>query len=629
MFKKIHKLVESSYFKRIDATGLAVFRISYSLVLLMEVIQLYYFRHLVFDTIPFLKPSELNFGPIIILWIGVILFIVMGLFTRTAAIINYLFTVLFFGLCSTFEYHMFYVYTGINFLIIFLPVSKVLSIDLLRVKLKFSNTKFFYKPGRTVTQLAYTIPLFLAVAFVYFDSTLFKLLSPMWLRGLGLWLPASMPLDVNVDASPLLNSEFVSKFLGYLTFVFELAFLFTFWFKKFRIPLLIVGVGLHLGIVILFAIPWFGLGVAAIYLLLIPAGYWKKWKRPEVKNQRLTFYYDNECPLCARTKIVIEHFDIRKRIRFLALQSHYQDQPAFKEISYDDILRDIYSTDEKGKVFKGFDTYIRVANEIPYLKPLSWLMRIPGIYHIGKSVYGFVARKRNTERCTEDNCGYTPPSIPADADKIKIMHGLSLADLKVRGITFGLVTLTIFQLIISLNSGVPSKTIRLVMGKENKDNFVRRFSLSVKSFTRPFLGITNHGVFMDHHLMNYNNLFAVTYVDPAGGERWLPMTLPSGMPGAYIYGSELIKWTFRVNNPEVEQQKVEEGIEKFSAFWAVKHGISLRNAQFKIKMKEIESTLVWQKDFLKKNIAGPWRDIGTAQWKEEQFTCAIENINGL
>ncbi|CAN5633016.1 hypothetical protein BH11BAC1_BH11BAC1_21710 [soil metagenome] len=627
MLKKIYKQIATSYFKKIDGFGLAVFRIFYSLVFLMEVVQLYYFRHLVFDPVPFLKPSELDFGPVLIIWMVCILFITVGIFTRTAVIINYLFTVLFFGLCTTFEYHMFYVFTGVNFLLMFLPVSKVFSLDRLSLKLKYSNTKLFYDPPRTVSQLSYTIPLLLAVAFVYFDSIFFKVTSHMWLSGLGFWLPASMPIVAQVDSSLVLNMEFVSRFLGYLTFAFELVFLFTFWLKKFRVPLLIIGIGLHVGILIEFAIPWFGLGVTAIYILLVPVGCWKKWKSFPVKRQRLTFYFDNVCPLCIRTKIIIEHFDIRKRIKFLSIDSHYQDQPAFKKLNYDDLLRNIYSVNEKGVVFKGFDTYVQVANAIPFMKPLSWLMRIPGIYHLGCRLYDYVARNRNTERCTEDNCGYTPLVIPADPGKKKFFHSLSVADLKITGITFGLVALVFLQFCVSLNSGLPSKAFRLILGK--KENSVRKFSIGLKGFTSPFLGITNHGVFMDHHMMNYNHLFAVTYLAPHGIEIWLPMTLPSGMPGWYIYGSELVKWTFRVNNPLVDQQQVLDGIERFSAFWAVKHGVDLKNAQFKIKMKEIESSLVWKKDFLKKNIANPWRDIGTAEWQDEKFSCKIENIDGM
>ena len=627
MLKKLHGIVSRAYLKKIDATGLAVFRIFYSLVLFCEVLQLHYFRHLVFDPIPYLEPAELETGPVIILWMVVIAFITIGFQTRISVIVNYLFTVLFFGLCTRFEYHMFYVYTGVNFLMMFLPLSKVLSIDRLLLKLKYSNTRFTYNPPRTVSKLSYTIPLLVAVAFVYFDSIFFKSLSPMWRGGLGFWLPASMPIVTHTDGSIFLNSEIFSKALGYLTFIFEFIFLFTFWFKRFRVPLLIIGIGLHIGIVISFAIPWFGFGVTAIYMLLVPVSCWKRWKPVPVKNPRLYFYYDNECPLCMRTKISIEHIDVKKKIRFLSVQAHAAEQQAFKNISGEELLLNIYSVDGKGKIYKGFDTYIQVANAIWWLKPLSLLMRIPGIYHLGKSIYGFVARNRNTERCTEENCGYTPPAVPVEEDKIKILHRFTVADLKTWGITAGLILLVVFQLIISLDSAAPSKIFRKLSG--SKGNIVHHFSSSVREFTKPFFGITNHGVFMDHHFINYNHLFAVVYLKPGGGEEWLPMTQPDGQPGWYNYGSEMVNWDFRVNNANVNQRKLLKGIRNYSAFWSQKHDISLDDASFKIMVKEIETPVKWERDFLHNQIMKPWREIGTATWKNEEFNCAIEPVEGL
>lgn len=82
-------------------------------------------------------------------------------------------------------------------------------------------------------------------------------------------------------------------------------------------------------------------------------------------------------------------------------------------------------------MYKGLDTYIQVFNAITYLRPISWILRIPGVYHLGKVVYQFVAKNRNTERCTEENCGYTPPSLPPDEDQFKILQNYTLKDLKI------------------------------------------------------------------------------------------------------------------------------------------------------------------------------------------------------
>lgn len=163
MSKWFTSKVDAAYDKKIDATGLSIFRIAYSFVLLLEVIALFRYRHLDFYPVPYLETFELNLVPVFILWMVLICMLVFGVFTRFSAIVNYLLSLLFFGSITTFEYHMF---VGVNFLLIFLPVSTNFSVDRILKKLKHSNTRFEYKPPTKVTVLSYHIPLLVAVGFV-------------------------------------------------------------------------------------------------------------------------------------------------------------------------------------------------------------------------------------------------------------------------------------------------------------------------------------------------------------------------------------------------------------------------------------------------------------------------------
>src|SRR5690606_1157309 len=240
----------------------------------------------------------------------------------------------------------------INFLFIFLPISTTFSLDRLILKLKYSNTRFRYIPSQTVSVLAYYLPVLLGIGFFYFDSVFFKFTSPLWLNGLGMWLPSSLPQAILVDISPLLNIKVLVIALGYLTLAFEAIFLFTFWRKKWRVPMLIIGVGLHLGILVCFPIPFFALGVIAIYLLMIPVSFWEKiFNRNKEPKKKLQFYYDGECPLCNRTRIIINHFDSGNRIEFLTVQENAKKQSALANLSMDKLLDDIHSVNNKGKVY--------------------------------------------------------------------------------------------------------------------------------------------------------------------------------------------------------------------------------------------------------------------------------------
>ncbi|MBO9153255.1 DCC1-like thiol-disulfide oxidoreductase family protein [Chitinophaga sp. GCM10012297] len=618
----LFKKVDEFYNKKIDGRGLAVFRILYCLVLLAEVIQFFYFRHLVFDKIPFIEEGPIDPTIPILLWIACIIFLVFGCFTRLASIVNYLFSLIFIGTITSYEYHMFYVYMGLNCLFIFLPVSQCWSLDRLFKKLRYSGIHTQYDPPMTVPALAYTLPVFITVGYVYIDSVFFKITSYNWMSGLGMWVPSSLPMITHSNASFLLDNEFLIKFLGYLTLAFETVFVFLFWFRKFRVPLLIIGLGLHIGILVQFPIPWFALGYSAIYLLMVPVKVWKKlFTRTKASSPVLTFYYDLECPLCLRTKIVIEHLDVAGKIKFASVQSYASAEPALKDIPEETLLLDIHSVDKKGKVYKGVDSYIRAFRSIFYLKPLSWLLRIPGIYHLAGKVYRFTAENRTRHRCTEANCGFKPQILPGAENQVKIMENISLKDLKVAGILAGVLFLTLLQLNTTYNSAF-IKNLRESSGFESTKpgRTIGKASTGLSIITRTLFGITTHAVFMDFHFNKYNHIIAITYKPQDGGAPvFLPIIDEKGMPGFYIYGPNWVKWTFRVNAPNVNTRELETGIRDFTAFWAHRNNVDLNNATFEILVKKVETPVIWRKHFLEEQIRHPWQSAGEITWENRQF----------
>lgn len=56
--KKLFLKYSALYDKEIDGRGLAVFRICFSLILLADVTQMFFFRHLMFDKVPYMRPNE-------------------------------------------------------------------------------------------------------------------------------------------------------------------------------------------------------------------------------------------------------------------------------------------------------------------------------------------------------------------------------------------------------------------------------------------------------------------------------------------------------------------------------------------------------------------------------------------
>lgn len=628
--KKITNFLKQSYDKKIDGTGLAVFRIAYSIVLLCEITQMFYFKELIFDKVPFIDKAEINFGIPIAIWFISVIMILFGFFTRFAAAVNYLVSLILIGSISNFEYHVFYAYMGINFLLIFMPVSQCLSLDRLMLKLKYSNTTFQYNPPKKVSQIFYYILPFLGLGLVYFDSVFYKMASDMWVNGLGSWLPSSLPMITHVNTSFFLNQEYLVKFVGWFTILFEFIFIFIFYKKKWRVILTILGLILHFGILIQFPIPWFALTAIVIYILMVPVSLWQKIFVSKNTKQDFFFYYDSECPLCIRTKITISHLDWFNKIGFKTVQFDAQDNEKLALIEQNILLDDIHSTDKNNNIYSGVDTYIQVFKRIFYLYPLYLILNIPGIYHIAKRIYNYVALNRDTERCTEENCGYNPPTIPND-NQIKILHNLTVHDLKGKLIIYFIMVSTLLQVGLLYQSWSLDYLKVLTNFKNSKiDKIISKTISGYSLISKVGFGITEHAVFSDKiHFTNYNHIVAISYKSKDGKEIWLPIIDKNGQPDFYIYGSNWVNWTFRVDQINVDMNQLERGVERYSAFWAHKNNVDLHHAIFQIKVKKIDTTDKWQENFLNKQIAKPWINGGYVEWKDNKFQPHIKDIENL
>src|SRR3546814_8295382 len=61
-----------------------------------------------------------------------------------------------------------------------------------------------------------------------------------------------------------------------------------------------------------------------------------------------------------------------------------------------------------------------------------------------------------------------------------------------------------------------------------------------------------------------------------------------------LIGHNWVKYTFRVNSPNIDQEALKDGIRDFTSFWAHKNGISLHNAIFEIRVKKNLQPTKWE-----------------------------------
>ncbi len=605
---------------KVDATGLSVFRFLYSIILFVEISRLFKFRHLIYDKIPFQYAGEIDTTFIFIFWYIVLGLLLLGLYTRTATIINFVFGVIVFSSAKMVSYHVYYCYVTMNILLMFMPVSRVLSLDNLFKKLKYSSINSFYVVDRKILQINYLFPVFACIGLVYFDSTFQKLNSRLWLDGLGMWLPSSLPMITWNDASWILNNEWLIKFVGYFVIVFEGLFIFLFWHKPFRIPLLIIGILFHIGILYIYPIPLFAITAMAIYLLLLPEAFWIRLSNLFITNNKTyKFYYDAECPLCIKTVTLIRHFDIFKKINCITVQSIANSEPALKQYSENELLINIHGVTKKGKVLIGYDAYIELLKKMMYTYPIALLMILPGVSLIGKKMYKYIAGNRLNQRCTEETCiipVYTNPPLETDDYLVSGWNQLRISKSFWK---FMFLIFIVGQTLVIWSSPLVQKRVSII---KPVNKVLLSTYYNTKYIFKRYVGVTNHPVFLNDHFDKNNHIFKITCLYN-NKEITIPIIRNNGMPGKYNTGQLWCYYTFFTSFDIIRQQTnfytFEERVTPFLNLFAIDNKINLNNASFKIYIKNIDIPQKWQKDFLQKQIEKPWKITGTCKLENNKF----------
>ncbi len=635
MLEKLTSLIQKLVAQQVPATGLGIMRIAYGLVLLQEILFLLYFNHLIFDPIPFLDVEFPMISFFLGIWGIVAFFIVIGYRTQLATLLNYIFWIVFVSFTPMqrdfdggFDPFM----TGIAFFLIFLPVNRSFSIDNLRHKLKFSSLQNQYTPPGHTSILAYLVPVIICLGFLYFDSAIHKLFSEHWRNGLGPWLPSTQPYYISaIDMSWLLNFEYLQKTLGYSIIVFQFAFLALYLSDRFRPIALFFGLMLHLGITLTFNIYPFGLGMLALYPLLVPFRWWRNIaEKFKTRHSMLTVFYDEHCPLCRRTIITIQHFDLFSAIACKGLQSHAHNEPALKNLHEHELLTDLYAVDSKGHVYSGLDTYIQILIKSRYLCFFSSLIKHPRIYPIAQRLYRKIADNRNRTIC-DKHCAIT--SLVSTEGSVYANIFERYARQNAGTLTRRLAKIFVFIVILQLNS-----TIHY--------GFIYRFNLNPKSnpvsatlatisnslltLTTTFLGITPHALYLADHFKGYNHILGITYLDKNGNEKWLPFVNAQGRIIAPNWGRVHSMWANIAVTPNIDNHRLKKLLSKVTAFWGIKQGLNLDDTRFIIKLKKIQSPSQWIENLRYNNLAQPWKNIGYAQWSGKDITIILpDNIEAL
>jgi len=630
MYKLISSKILELHSKQAPATGIGLFRIFYGLITLQEIIFLLYFNHLIFDPIPYIDVEFPMIPFFLCLWGVIAAFIVVGYRYQFAMTCNYIIWIIFVNFTPMqrdfdggFDLFM----IGAGFFLLFMPGDRAFSIDNLRYKLSTPFTHYSAYPKPTVSTLAYTLPVAICLGFLYFDSAIHKMFAEHWRNGLGTWLPATQPYYVSaIDMSSLLNNTLLQNILGYTILIFQFTFIFFFTQRRLRIIYLLVGLGLHLGITLSFNIYPFGLGMLSFYTLLVPFKWWRCIGRlVTAKQPSLTVFYDQLCPLCNRTVLILNHFDLFSCIDFKSAQEHAAHYPALASINNETLLTDLYALDRTNRIYSGVDTYARIFIKMRYLFPIGLILNLPGIHQFALKKYRSIADTRNRIPCS--SACPIPQVLPDTTLYHQFFEGVAAQ--KPQAFSRKLSKILLALLVLQLNSSIHYGLIYR-LNADNPQNPISQASNAVLMISQTFLGITPHALYLHDHFAGYDHILAITYTDPNGAERWLPFVNEQGRLLAPNWGRVHSMWANIAVTPNIDNKRLHKFIMKVTAFWGQKIGLNLDNVVFNIKLKKISAPSYWVEDQLHKNFTSPWTTIGTAKWTDNRISFDLpDNINEL
>lgn len=110
------------------------------------------------------------------------------------------------------------------------------------------------------------------------------------------------------------------------------------------------------------------------------------------KEKKLTIYYDAKCSIC---RGAVSRLGISSEGPFEALDANVTELP--ENISIERALKDVHVMDKDGSVHAGADAILRILEEYPGGRILSFLGRLPVIKQTLQLVYRLIADNRHRD----------------------------------------------------------------------------------------------------------------------------------------------------------------------------------------------------------------------------------------
>jgi hypothetical protein len=248
--------------KSVSAHWLGIFRIAFFSHLLLMWFYHVEYKELLHGEFWNYSYTQDTISFILTCWLISLIGLISGTLTKICAVFNFICVVMICDISKQSYISSYYddIMKSVSLIAIFTPIHYSYSID-----------KIIFKLKSQTTNLTYFVYIICTLGLMYTAAGIAKLFSVTWLKGMGLWLPLSLP-HASWNRLPELVVEFdwLLKGTNYFIMGWELFFIPLIIWRKTRLLTCIIGVLFHISVMILFFLPKTALGVIPLYLLLVP-----------------------------------------------------------------------------------------------------------------------------------------------------------------------------------------------------------------------------------------------------------------------------------------------------------------------------------------------------------------------
>jgi predicted DCC family thiol-disulfide oxidoreductase YuxK len=235
------------------------------------------------------------------------------------------------------------------------------------------------------------------VCVLYFMTGLAKLHGSSWHDGSALALALANPQLSRYDMSavaPNAAARLVFEALTVAVLVWELFFAALVFLPVGRWIALGTGIFVHLGIVALMRVHWFGHIMIASYLAFVPAATLRRFAlcarrrlRARLGRRRTWVIYEGDCPACRRAAGTVALLDVLRAVRLAPASEAYRARGAAPRLSPGREVREgPIVVPPGGAPLSGFDGLAALGRTVPALSPLWLLAFVPGARALGRAV---------------------------------------------------------------------------------------------------------------------------------------------------------------------------------------------------------------------------------------------------